>query len=249
MPEQDKSLDILGIKPVAEAINTVTKASTDGVGALLSRICLPAAEEMGLLFKDKVHAWRAKNAISIAATAEQHLSSGTQKTQAHPRIVSAIFDQGSWSDDESVQKLWGGLLASSCTETGTNQDNLIFINLLTQLTPSEVKLIQYACEKSVKLKSSMGLIFAHDGLNVSANEALAISGLKDIHRLDLELDHLRDLGLLRLTGGFSFSPEDSAGNLNDTPASLTPSAKALQFYARCNGFNGPATDFYGLNDT
>ena len=43
MTEPDKSLDLLGIKPVAEAINTVTRASTAGVGAFLGRICLPGS--------------------------------------------------------------------------------------------------------------------------------------------------------------------------------------------------------------
>lgn len=69
--EPDKSLDVLGIKPVAEAINTVTQATTAGAGAFLSRICLPAAEEFGLLLRDKVSAWRAKNALAITVQAEE----------------------------------------------------------------------------------------------------------------------------------------------------------------------------------
>lgn len=47
-------LDVLGIKPVAEAVNTVTKGTVEGASAFLSRICLPAAEEFGFLLQDKV---------------------------------------------------------------------------------------------------------------------------------------------------------------------------------------------------
>jgi hypothetical protein len=39
-------------KPVEEAVKIATKGAVDGVGAFLSRICLPAAEEFGLLCRD-----------------------------------------------------------------------------------------------------------------------------------------------------------------------------------------------------
>ena len=46
----DKSLDILGIKPVADSVNRLTRAAVDGASAFLSRICLPAAEELDYCF-------------------------------------------------------------------------------------------------------------------------------------------------------------------------------------------------------
>lgn len=49
MSEDNKSLDVLGVKPIADSVNTVTKGTVDGASAFLSRICLPAAEEFGLL--------------------------------------------------------------------------------------------------------------------------------------------------------------------------------------------------------
>ena len=48
MNEPDKSLDILGIKPIGNAIESVTTGMVAGASAFLSRICLPAAEEFGL---------------------------------------------------------------------------------------------------------------------------------------------------------------------------------------------------------
>jgi len=41
---------------LAEAINTVTTSVVGGAEAFLGRICLPAAEEFGLLLRDRVHA-------------------------------------------------------------------------------------------------------------------------------------------------------------------------------------------------
>ena len=47
--DENKSLDLLGIKPILHAINTFSKGTVDGASAFLSRVCLPAAEEFGLL--------------------------------------------------------------------------------------------------------------------------------------------------------------------------------------------------------
>jgi hypothetical protein len=66
-----QSLDVLGIKPLAEAINTVIKGTVDGAAVFLGRICLPAAEEFGLLLRDRVSHWRRQNLIRIAEKAER----------------------------------------------------------------------------------------------------------------------------------------------------------------------------------
>ncbi len=115
MADEDKSLDILGIKPVAESVNTVTKGSVDGASAFLSRICLPAAEEFGLLLKDKVSGWRAKNAVEIANKAQVLLEqqAGGLTISAHPRIIYSTIESGSWAEDDFMQNFWAGLLASS----------------------------------------------------------------------------------------------------------------------------------------
>jgi hypothetical protein len=62
---ESKSLDVLGVRPVEEAISHATKAAIDGASAFLARICLPAAEEFGLLLQDKVRAWRVRNAVLV----------------------------------------------------------------------------------------------------------------------------------------------------------------------------------------
>ena len=73
MSDKDQqSFDILGIKPVGEAVNTIVKGSVEGTSAFLSRICLPAAEEFGLLLQDKISHWRTQNLIRIAEKAEKN---------------------------------------------------------------------------------------------------------------------------------------------------------------------------------
>ena len=54
---------MFGLAAYGEALNTLAKGAVDGASAFLSKICLPAAEEFGLLLRDKLSVWRAKNAI------------------------------------------------------------------------------------------------------------------------------------------------------------------------------------------
>jgi hypothetical protein len=236
MPENDsKSLDVLGIKPVADAISHVTKAAVDGASAFLGRICLPAAKEFGLLLQDKVREWRIKNAVAVVCEAEaRHQKyTGQVPTQAHPRLVTAALEHGSWADDKTLQEMWGGLLASSCSPDGKDDSNLIFMNLLSQLTTLQVRILNHACEEVEKSVTLSGLITPDSVLLVDIPTIKTIAGHDDIHRLDRELDHLRGLGLIR--GGFDARIQC---------VNITPNALALNLYVRCQGFAGSAVEFF-----
>jgi hypothetical protein len=231
-----KSLDVLGLKPVSDSINRVTRAAVDGASAFLSRICLPAAEELGLLFRDKVANWRARNAVAIVEAAREKLDSldASDRSLAHPRIVGEIIDSGSWADSDDTQEMWAGLLASSCTSDGRDDSNLIFANLLKQITSLEAKVLRYSCETSTKTVTSAGWLTAED-LKVSEQELVEITGESDLHRIDRELDHLRSLELI--DGGF---------NTDSRVADITPTALALQLYMRCKGHRGDPLVYYEL---
>jgi hypothetical protein len=233
-----KSSDIFGIAPYGEAINTVAKGAVDGAGAFLSRICLPAAEEFGLLLQDKVKAWRGANAIQILNHAERLLEAdhSASRTHAHPRLVGKILESGSWTDDDEVQRLWAGLLATACKADGTDESNLIFVNLLDQLTSVQVRILRAACTASQKYVSLAGWIFASPWA-CTLDQLREVSGEQDANRLDRELDHLRALGLLETKSGFQTHSQIPV-------ADVTPSALALQLFARCNGHRGEPKDFY-----
>jgi len=238
MSDGQKTGDLLGIAPYGEALNTLAKGTMDGAGAFLSRICLPAAEEFGLLLRDKVSSWRYKNATRILLDAERLLAlePDSDGTHAHPRLVWRILEDGSWTDDDSIQKLWAGLLATSCTKDGNDESNLIFINLLNQLTSVQAQIISFICSRASVVLSPMGWVYSNQQ-NCTAEELGNLSGTRDIQRLDRDLDQLSNLGLLPVTGGF---PSRALIPVADT----TPTTLALQLYARCNGHRGALEDFY-----
>jgi hypothetical protein len=240
--KNSKSLDLFGIKPVADTIRSVTDAMVEGASAFLSRICLPAAEEFGLLLKDRVHYWRENNKVNMLQKAEEKLnrfSSGKDK-HAHPRLVAEILNKGSWEADDEVQDMWAGLLASACTSDGCDESNLLFINILAQLTSLQAKLLNYGCENARKGLTEAGWIISQDMLTVRLAELKTITGCNDFHRLDRELDQLRNLGLIGYgvaAGGFGE---------NSTDADITPTGLALQMYVRCKGFIGNPSEFFNL---
>ena len=238
MPEGSNSLDIFGLKPIAEAASALTKGGIDAAGAFLGRICLPAAEEFGLMLRDRVSAWRAQNAAAIANKAERISTAKGTPVEYHalPRLVGSILAQGSWTDSDEVQDLWAGLLASSCDASGTDESNLMFVDLLTRLSVSQVRILRHAVSGANKTASGAGWLLA-DQFSVECNELLTIAGLADLQRLDRELDHLRSLGLLDLHAGF---------NPQTTFANVTPSALALHMVARANGHRGSPLEYFGI---
>jgi hypothetical protein len=231
----EHSLDILGIKPVGKAVEKITAGTVDGAGAFLSRICLPAAEEFGLLLRDRVHNWRTQNLVAITRKAEQNLQSYAG-LHASPRLVNRVVEEASWIDDSEVQEMWAGLLSSSCTETGDDDSNLLFIGLLSSLTKLEANILRFACERSSKSCGQNGLITVCN-FEVSIEQLFDVAGVRDVQRLDRELDHLRVLGLL--DGGFESPPRLDV-------VSLTPTTLAVHMYVRCQGTRISPAEYFGI---
>lgn len=234
---ENKSLDILGVKPVADSMKICTQAAIDGASAFLGRICLPAAEEFGLLLQDKVRNWRQNNTVKMLQEAEIMFNkfSGNIEKHAHPRLVLKIIEQGSWVDEDLIQGMWAGLLASSCTDDGQDESNLIFTSILGQITSLQARVINYSCENAKIHVTNAGWISTEEMLSVELKVLEEITQCSDFHRLDRELDHLRALELIQ--GGF---------DPHSTNADITPSAFALQLYVRSQGYIGSPVDYFGL---
>jgi hypothetical protein len=235
--EEKKGGDIFGIAPYGETLKVATQGLIDGLGSILAPLCLPAAQELGLHWRDRVAYWRAKQALDIAKKMQEMLgNSGSM--HAHPRLVMRIIEDGSWSDDDAIQRMWAGLLASSCSEDGRDESNLIFVNLLGQLTLSEVRLVNFSCKESQVALTPAGWLEATRDI-CTASALAQVTGIADFHRLDREVDHLRSLGLLTITAGFM-------GMAQEKMADITPSSIGLQLYARSQGHRGSPEEFYGV---
>lgn len=247
---ESKAQDLLGIKAYGEAAKIFAKGVVDGAAAVLSRICNPAAEEFGLLIRDKVSAlrpvseWRFQNMIKQIEMSERMLRVATdyEDKKALPRLVRLTLEQGSWVDADEVREMWAGLLASSCTINGKDESNLIFINILAQMTTSEAKMMSYGCEHAEKELTESSTIEVGMGAYVSVEQLKEITGVDDLSRLRRESDHMRTLGLIG-TGVWEKEIEADGEKL---AADLRPTNLGLQMYVRCQGSLQSPVEYFGL---
>ncbi len=138
--------------------------------------------------------------------------------------------------------MWAGLLASSTSPHGPSDENLVFMNLLKQLSSLEVKILRHAAEQAHKYSSTHGLIISQ-GPIVPIDELPDLFGVQDLQRLDRELDHLRELGLI------GFGLVGGGICLGSNNANLTPSPLALHLYVRAQGSKLSPTAYWKVDIT
>jgi hypothetical protein len=231
--------DVLGIQGFAKATEILAQGAVDGTGAFLSRICLPAAEEFGLLLRDKVSEWRKRNLEKILNRAEKKLAEdSTENVHCHPRILASVVENGAWTDDELLQEMWSGLLVSSCNEDGTDDGASLFVRLLANCTPTQARIVDAVCRRIEVAVAPNGLLISNVLVEFDFEAFTQVTGINDILQIDRELDNLRDLGLLPPIGS-GFNPFQS-----DLVASLEPTSICLHFYAAAHGKGMAIKEFY-----
>jgi hypothetical protein len=233
--EKDKSLDLLGIKGVSDSIKIVTQGMVDGAAALLSRICLPAAEEFGELLREKVSRWRIANAITVLNKADEIIKKreaveGALKAPA--QIVYRTIEIGSWSSDETLTSMWAGLLASSCTAEGDDESNLIFSDLISHFSPAQARLFDWIGNQCPKYHDKLGVVQG-DHFNPSVQELLQAGRITDVNQLESELSRLFGFGLFHQAMGATVLGQCKG-----------LSALALNFYMRVHGGRGDPKHYF-----
>jgi len=244
---EDKKVvsDLTGIGAWAGATQAFIEGPVADASTFLGLICNPAAKEFGLLFRDKIGFWRLKNAVKIAEKTKKLLarSGSFPDVQAHPRVVWQILEEGSWTESDDLQDMWAGLLASSCTPDGSDDSNLVFVSLLKQLIFSEAKLLDLACrELGSKLCPHETLGYWRDRLTMDEEHLTRVMAIRDMDRVERELEHMHSLGLLRATGipvrmlRVSKTGEKEAG--------ILPTPLALSMYVKCKGETCSPGDYF-----
>lgn len=249
--------DLLGIAPYGEAVKEgakqtgeiakcITEKSLETAQQLFNDLCQPAAAEVGLLLRDQVRAWRANNLANIASKALKYLTVTADGLQlkAPPRLVAEIIESGSLCDDEGLQTMWAGLLASSLTLEGKDDFNLIFTSILKQLTSIEAKFIEHVCLCSSKALSNDKIVIY--GYLVSFTEAQLLLCCEDTSTAEAHLGRLRSLGLIGGPGLGTRAMISEGLYTGQHGPIITPETLALAFYARCKGSRGSLREFYNV---
>ncbi len=206
--------------------------------AFLTQISLPAVAEIKLLLRERLSNLRLESAVEIALKAERllELRPDAAKLRAHPGLVVRILEDGSGADEDWRQQLWAGLLATSCTLDGNDESNLVFVELLSQLTSTHVRVFIAACGKAARAASGLGRRPAKLPC-ATVEEIKQAVGTGDILRIRRDLDHLADLGLLEKGVQQTFYSPAEDGR-------IVPTNLGLQFFTRCHVHRGSPETVY-----
>lgn len=206
--------DILGLAPYGESLKIVTKGGIEGISKFLDITCRPLLEEFGLWARDNFRVWRFKNLYNVLSKAKGKVTyQEGQIMMVNPQLGYAIAENASLVEDDVIQDMWAGLFAASISSDGKDDSNLIFINLLKQLTSVQAHILRYAFDNCRKVKYDNGLITGCK-FSITLEEAYTLFQINDLDRLDRELDSLDSLGLIN--GGLSLEDKDLEVDLSLT---------------------------------
>lgn len=218
--------DILGLAPYGESLKIVTKGGIEGISKFLDITCRPLLEELGLWARDNLRVWRFKNLYDVLSKAKEKVTyKDGQIVMVNPRLGYAIAENASLVEDDEIQNMWAGLFAASISSDGKDDSNLIFINLLKQLTSVQAHMLRYAFDNCRKVKYENGLITGCK-FTITLEEAYVLFQINDLDRLDRELDSLNSLGLI--DGGLSLEDKD-------LEVDLSLSSLGIYLISRCQG--------------
>lgn len=218
--EQSEPDGVLGLARIAKAF------------AFLSRICPRAAENVMRLIHGGLTKTRMANAVDILLRAEALLprDSDDSTLGAPPRLVARILEDGSWAEEDWVQRLWAGLLATSCNDEGGDDSNQFFVDLFSKLAAVHVRILRYACMQVSNILPISGSM-PSGTLVCTREEIMEVTGSRELLRIERDLEHLYNLGLLERGA-------KAASASAPYEAVVTPSTLGLQLYARCKGGRG-----------
>ncbi|HEY6489565.1 MAG: PilZ domain-containing protein [Terracidiphilus sp.] len=207
--------------------------------SFLTRICAASGSAARNAVREGLSSHRRANIIEIALMAENLVAAwpDTEAPCAQPGLIVRILQDGSWADDELVQQCWAGLLATACAGDTLVERHLRLANLLSQLTAMHIHVFTSVCTKAGKILLDDGTVAALH-LDCTPDELMKFSGSRDPQRIDRDLEHISDFGLLEKRIKSSFFVQES--EINVTPTSL-----GLELHARCHGHHGSLQDFYG----
>ncbi len=174
---------------MSEAGEILKSGFLDKGADLVHKLAGPVFEEFGAMLADKVRVWRVKNLISTVKRTERLLlDAGPPPNAVPPRLLLPILENSSLEDNETLQEMWAGLLASASQERDSVSPS--FVETLKQLTPEEARQLEYvAAETAADVKTNVLLPGATvpDSLwRGSADE-----------KTDISFDTFERLGLIR----------------------------------------------------
>jgi PilZ domain len=195
----------------------------------LYRLCPSSADRPIYALTGELDEFRTKNMLEIALMAEKMLAadSDTDKMRAHPHIVGGVLRDGSWQDDDLMQRLWAGLLVSSCDEEGTDESNMDLVELLVQVTTSQARILVEGCRRADEQQAGENGRAPAEVI-ITKEEMIRITDMYDLYRNATDIAYLHGYGLI--ANNFDFSSHGTKTDFDIAPTQL-----GMRLYKTCRG--------------
>jgi hypothetical protein len=198
---------------MSDAGEIIKSGAADKLADIVHKLAGPMAEELGLMMGDKIRVYRISNWTKTVAKTVKILREADLPPKAvAPRVFIPILEASSLEDDETLQCLWAGLLASA--SEGSDLLSASFVDTLRQLTPGQAKILEKMYEFAQAQDTTSGRDlsgwFPTDLQPVEsqlASEAFARLGL--IHR-EYNLESANTLAFSRWTRTDAFLANQTA---------------------------------------
>jgi hypothetical protein len=136
----------LPLKP--DTALAAAEMATEKAWGLIRAVFGPAAEETGLLLKDKVSAKRHQNLVKIAVRARDILEeAGLSPKEVPLSIIHPLLGSAMLEDNDELQSRWAALLANTSILADCSLRS--FAEILKQLTPVEVRFLDKAYDEAL----------------------------------------------------------------------------------------------------
>lgn len=241
---------------LAPALTKVADKTLDGIGSLLGAICKPAAEELGLLLRERVSAFREHNLDSIREKTEAKIKElGVEASgDANPLLLKSVIEDASWMSDEVVHGMWAGLIAGAAGGPAAADDSLIYSDTIKRLTAFQARFVKHVysdprlCSANVlQSPPKGGFLAAANPLIYPLAEVLSLYPADLSKFVPIATSHaqlLKDsvhhsLAISRFIP--QFEALQGLGLIyeltsDDERIKVIPTWKGLDFYMRCEGY-------------
>lgn len=167
----------------------------------------------------------------------------SDELRVHPRIFYHFYEKAPLITDSIIAECWTQLFLTSADEEGRNQDNLVYMNLLTHMTPQEVRLLDYCCyNATVSLPDAKTTFDGTDracdidseSIGPPYKDLVDIPGFRDIMDVDRSVQLLLSARLIYLIELRHWSPYVVPWYQRSS-VKFVPSSFGFKFYLRCKG--------------
>lgn len=202
----------------------------------LSVVCVPAESELKIMASDTIREWKLSNVTSVFYKAKKLARSTKDRLEGtvDPKVALSVIENASNEKEPELQEMWAGLFVSSI-ENSPNDQNLVYSNILRQITLHEARILKYMCE-SCSVTFPKGGLPMINGKSLYGNEFVQFTGIRNIEYFESLITHINSLRLNTIRWGHTGEIFRYNEEKNDYVIHLIPTVLCLNLYLRCIGY-------------